>query len=110
MLFYIIMGRWEIYQQVELKLKDVEIELAKKDISCTNWGNSLLIQTENCQIIIGCGIEEDTFEVTSSHFCRDGSSGSHWLIDITLKNFVSEILSHIELYLSLSGNNPESTN
>ena len=30
MLFYIIMGRWEIYQQIELKLKDVEIELAKK--------------------------------------------------------------------------------
>lgn len=70
----------------------------------------MLIQTDQCQIIIGCGIEENRYEVTLSHFCRDGSSGSNWLTDLTLENFVSEIVSNIELYLSLSGNNPESTN
>lgn len=103
------MGRWEIYQQVELKLKDVEIELAKKNISCTNWGNSMLIQSDNCQIIIGCGIEEEKYEVTVTHFCRDGSHGSFWLHDITSETFVSEIIKQVNLDLSLSGNNPQNS-
>lgn len=100
------MGKWEIYQQVELKLKDVEIELAKKGITCTNWGNVMLIQTEQCQIIVGCGIENDKYEVTVSSFCRNGSNGSFWLTDLTPENFVSKIVEQIDLDLSMSGNNP----
>lgn len=99
------MGKWETYQKVELKLKDVEVELAKKNLTYTNWGNTMLIQTEQCQIIVGCGIEDDKFEVTVSSFCRDGSNGSFWLTDITTENFVSKIVEQVELYLSMSGNN-----
>jgi len=107
------MGKLEIYQQVELKLKNVEIELVKKQLICKNFGNILVFHTTYCQIIIACGIEENKFTVTVIKYGRRGLDGRHagygrddvyedkMLTDVTFENFVSNIIKHVESYLQL---------